>query len=468
MSIVASMKKALLRVPAPFTALILASCLAFGGISPAWADVRKADVIAGYTAEERELTLAECPSIDSEYAALMDEEGNVYFSRQGDAAQQIASITKVMTAIVALDKGDPSAKITVSAAAASIGESSANLQEGDVMSFDAALKALLVPSGNDAAVALAETVGKRIIDEGGSGESDPIKAFVAAMNAKAEEIGCENTLYENPHGLDDEEYVGNLHSTALDQVKVAKRAMEYPEIREVVSHGSTTIEVERDGKTEPVELETTDELLEMYEFAIGIKTGMTDAAGPSFMGAANKEGRELYAVLLDSEDEHQRFVDARMLFEWYYDHVKVLPLAQSEESTSMEIDGQVKDVPLVAEVSHGDWTDKTVKATLADPEATISIFDLEGNVSQTVVFDEIRGTVRPGDKVGTVTYRQRNQVVAEQPLVATEQVDGPDPLTAIAIMWQRLTSGLTGAPTQADSQVYNVMPIIDNNQSSTV
>lgn len=451
-------------------AVCLAVALALPGsfLSPhtALADVRKADVVMDSTVETRGLTVAECPSIESEYAALMDKEGTVYFSRNGDQAQQIASITKVMTAIVALEHAQRDQDITVSADAATIGESSANLQEGDVMDFDAAMKALLVPSGNDAAVALAESVGQHLIDQGLSQQTDPVRAFVEKMNDKAHQLGCQNTVYENPHGLDDGSYVGNLHSTALDQVKVAQCAMGYDEIRSIVSHGSTSIEVEREGEKATVELETTDELLEMYDYAIGVKTGMTDAAGPSFMGAAEKEGRELYVVVLDSEDEHQRFVDARTLFEWYYDHVKVLSLAQSDQQVAMEDEGGVHDVPLIAEVSHGDWMDRTVKATLADPDAQITVFDLEGNVSQSVVFDELRGTVNAGDKVGTVTYRQHNLVVAEQDLVAAERVEGPNPLEALAIMGQRFIGGFSGQPSQADSRVYNVMPVIDDNKTS--
>lgn len=449
-------------------AWVLAFALALGGPACAFADVRKADVIVDESVEARELTVAECPSIESEFAALMDSEGTVYFSRNGDQGAQIASITKVMTAIIALDFGDRDSQIPVSNAAASIGESSANLKQGDFLDFESALKALLIPSGNDAAVALAESVGKTMMDQGTGSGINATETFVAAMNQKAEAIGCTDTLYENPHGLDDEQFAGNLHSTALDQVRVAQCAMTYPEIRAIVSSGSTTIEVEREGHKVPVELETTDLLLAQYEYAIGIKTGMTDAAGPSFMAAAEKEGRELYAVVLYSEDENQRFVDSRILFEWYYDHVKQLNLAQSDFLVTVEDPAISGEVPVIAEVSHGDWIDCTVKATLADPDAKVSVFDLEGNVSQSVLLDDIRGTVNIGDKVGTITYRQHNMVVAEQDLVACERVEGPNPLEALAIMMQRLMGGFSGEASQAESRVYNVMPVINSNKSSVV
>ncbi len=432
----------------------------------AFAEVRKADVISGLTVEQRDIPVAECPSVDAEYAVLANSDGTILFDRNAQSPSHIASITKVMTAIVALDHAKEGTKVTVSEAAATIGESSANLMEGDELDFEAALKALLVPSGNDAALALAETVGAQIAAEGSASSSDPVAAFVQAMNDKAAELGCADTVYENPHGLDDGEYAGNLHSTAADQAKVAQCAMSYDTIRSIVGGGSTTIDVTRDGKTQKVELESTDELLDMYDYAIGVKTGVTDLAGPSFMGAANKDGRELYAVVLGSTDEYQRFQDTKNLFEWAYDHVHDLQLANSDVTTTMTVGEQTDEVPVVAAASLADWIDKTVPATLADPEASISVFDLEGNVSQSVTFEELYGTVHAGDKVGSIVFKQRNQVVAEQDLVACETVEAPNPIEAIQIWWERLVGGLNGAPSQADSIVYNVMPILSSNVSN--
>lgn len=428
----------------------------------AYAEVRKADVIAGVTVEDRDLTIAECPSIDAEYAILVGQDGTVYFERNAEDSSRIASITKVMTAIVAIDNAPDGLFVAVSEGAAEVGESSANLQQGDVLDFESALKALLVPSGNDAAVALAETVGASMIAADPSLGNDPMAAFVSAMNKKAAEIGCTNTVYENPHGLDHGQYDGQLHSSAADQAKVAQCAMQYPLIRDIVSGGSTAITVDRGGSKESVELETTDELLGMYEYAIGIKTGVTDSAGPSFMGAASKDGRELYTVVLGSSDEAQRFVDTKRLFEWAYDHALQLSLANSSETTTMRVGGQSRDVPLIARVSHADWTDRTVPATLSNPDAVVDVFDFEGNISQSLSFNELHGTVNAGDKVGTIVYKQRNQVIAEQDLVACETVDGPNPIDTVAVWWQRVTGGATSA----DTLVYNVMPVINNNKAA--
>ena len=438
--------------------LLIAMLIAPGA---AMAEVRKADIVAGISVDDRGLTVSECPSIDASYAALIAKDGTVYFEREANQPSRIASITKVMTAIVAIDNAPEGTYVGVSQAAAEVGESSAGLQEGDVLDFESALKALLVPSGNDAAVAIAETVGAAMIANDPSLGNDPMSAFVHAMNEKAAQLGCTDTLYENPHGLDDGVYDGQLHSTAADQAKVAKCAMEYQLIRDIVAGGTTKITVTRDGGPAEVELETTDELLEMYKYAIGIKTGVTDSAGPSFMGAASKDGRELYSVVLGSTDEYQRFADTKELFQWAYDHCIELGLANSDQWATMRVNGQSKEVPIIGAASHADWIDRTVPATLADPEAKIEVFDFEGNVSQSVSFDELHGTINAGDKVGTIVFKQRNQVVAEQDLVAAETVEAPNVIDVVSIWWQRLIGG----PAVADSEVYNVMPIISNHRT---
>ena len=446
-----------------FAVLALACALA---PVDAYAEVHKSDIVGGATVEERGLSVAECPSIDAAYAALMDADGTILFSRAGDSPSQIASITKVMTAMVAIDNAPADLYVGVSGAAAAVGESSAGLQEGDVMDFETALKALLVPSGNDAAMAIAEAVGSSMIASNPSLGSDPVAVFVAAMNTKAAEVGCVDTVYENPHGLDDEEWAGNLHSTACDQALVARAAMAYPKIREIVSGGSTSIVVTRNGGKETIELETTDQLLEMYEYAIGVKTGMTLLAGPSFMGASDKDGRMLYSVVLGSADEYQRFVDTQEMMEWGYDHVVEVKLANSDVYATMGRGSDSREVPVMAEVAHLDWADKTVKATLKNTDQTLKVFDLEGNVNQSVELFEVRGNVRIGDKVGKITFIQHNNVLAEEDLVACEDVPAPNFIDAAILWWQSMFGG--AAPGSMESSVYNVMPIIDDNVLSSL
>lgn len=432
------------------------SLVAVPGAGAALADVRRADVVMGQTVEARDLAVAQCPSIDSQYAYVMDAGGTVYFERNADEPVKIASITKVMTAIVALENASLSDKVTVSEAAAEIGESSASLQEGDTLDVESALCALMVPSGNDAAVALAETVGAQLAD----GASDAQATFVNAMNAKAVEIGCADTLYANPHGLDADGFEGDHHSTAADVAKVCAYAMKNETFRSIVAGGDTTIQVVREGNKTDIELESTDELLDIYEYAIGIKTGFTQLAGASFAGAASKDGKELYAVVLNSSSEAQRFADAQTLFEWAYEHEVVYPLAHTPETTTMTVDGTSVEVPVIAEVAHTGWIDRTVKATLADPDAEATVFDLNGNVSQLVELADIDYDVSAGDVVGHITFKQRNNVIAEMDLVACEDVAAPNLIEGIGIWWDRLFRSFSGDPGVASSRTLNETPLI--------
>lgn len=441
----------------------------------AYADVRKADVVFGQTVDERGLSVAQCPDIDAEYAFVMDKDGTVYFERNATSPTQIASITKIMTAVVALDAAASGTvtletPVVVSAAAAAVGESSAGLMEGDSMPLEVALKALLVPSGNDAAVAIAEMIGATLWDAPTDGDvavaiegaTNPTEnAFVAAMNAKAAELGCIDTVFENPHGLDDEEFAGDQHSCASDVAKIAQYAMKNETFRTIVGGGDTAIVVTRtDGSRATINLESTDELIDYYEPAIGIKTGFTALAGPSFAGAANNGEKELYAIVIHSTSEAQRFEDAETLFNWVYEHEVDYTLANSSQAATMTMNGKATEVPIAAEVPHTEWIDKTVKATLSDPTASVRVFDLNGNVSQSLSFNQVTGNVRAGDKVGTITFKQRNAVIAEYDLVACEDVAAPDFFQGIGIWWDRLFRGLSGQPTVAEPLTVNETPLV--------
>ena len=295
-----------------------------------------------------------------------------------------------------------------------------------------------------------------------SGDSD-VKAFVAQMNATAQKLGCTNTVYENPHGLDFDQYNGNLHSTAADQAKVVAYAMTNQTFRSVVGGGSTTISVKRGGSSADVFLETTDGFFDINDDAIGVKTGYTEKAGASFAGAVNKDGQELYAIVLGSTSDSQRFFDADELVEWVFEHRKSYQLANCDQNTQMN----GASVPLVAQVAHDDWIDRTVPATFADPQSAVEVFDLNGNVSQSVQFNELHGSVKAGQVVGTVTFKQRNQVIATQDLVACKDVPAPNFFESIGIAFDRFMRGFSGEDKTATSQLLNTTPLIVDKTTST-
>ncbi len=152
------------------------------------------DIVCGVTAEERGLADAELPDIEAAQAIVMDPNGTVYFERDADTQTKIASITKVMTAIVALENADLSTTITVDHAAATVGESTAHLQEGDTLTLETALRALLIPSGNDAAMAIATTVGA-IIDPA---STDPYATFHPGDERQGCRAGHGRHVHQSP------------------------------------------------------------------------------------------------------------------------------------------------------------------------------------------------------------------------------------------------------------------------------
>ena len=452
--------KASHRVPACLLAVVCAVALCLPGA--AWADVRTSDIVAGQTIQDAGIPSSKAPSIAGDYAIVMDSDGMVYFERDADAQVHIASVTKVMTAVVALDSVPLDTQVVISKYAASIGESTASLKEGDTMPLSEALKALLWPSGNDAAEAIAETVGAMMLQSEGKDASDATACaarFVQAMNDKAAELGMTNTVYANPHGLDGDKYPGEMHSTARDVATLVSYAAQKSAITDITGTDGGTCTVTRGGQQVGLKLESTDLLLKSYEGAFGIKTGFTDSAGECFAGAVKKNGVTLYSVVLHSATEKSRFTDTSTLWDWVFDHRIDYALAQTSQTT---VDQNGNEVPLVAAVPDGAWTDKTVKATLADPTASVKVFDLHGNVSQSVDYRDLSGTVEAGDVVGTITYYQHNEAIATQDLVATETVAGPNVLESLGVWWTRLTAGITGAQTQADAQLYNETPLIND------
>ena len=307
-----------LRAAACLTLVGLLACLP---LAAAFGSVNEDVMVLRLSAAERALPPDRLPDFDASCAALMDEDGTLWFGRNADDAAQIASLTKIMTAIVAADWLDASTMIEVTPEAASVGESSAGLAQGDSMTFDDALKALLTASGNDAASAIAQAAGARMLaQEGSGGDAHACEAaFVEAMNAKAAELGLENSFFANPHGLDFDAFAQGQYSCAADVATMLRAAMQIDLVRANIGFSQADITVQRDGAPVTLALENTDALLGSYPGACAAKTGYTLAAGPCAASAVNRgDGHKYYAVVLGSSSKPQRFVDSAALYDWAY------------------------------------------------------------------------------------------------------------------------------------------------------
>lgn len=238
------------------------------------------------------------PVLSAEAAIAYDTASKtVLYKKNIFEMREMASISKLMTAIIVLDNHKLDEKLTVSKKAADMISSKIWLLPSEEISAENALYGLLIASGNDAAVALAEF------------DSVTEENFVKKMNAKAHEIGLTNTHFSNAAGLDDK----NSYSTAYDILKLSLKALEYPFIKKAVALQKLEIR-STNGKIKH-KLKNTNELLgnDYFNF-YGLKTGKTEGAGPSFVGLAKaKNGNEILTVVLGSNN---RFQDTKVLLDW--------------------------------------------------------------------------------------------------------------------------------------------------------
>lgn len=206
--------------------------------------------------------------------------GNVLFSHNANERRGMASTTKIMTALVAIENAPPDEEFTIPKEAIGIEGSSVYLKEGERLTLRELLYCLLLESGNDAATAIAISVG-------GSEEK-----FVRMMNETAEKLGLTDTSFKNPHGLSDDDHYTTAHDLAI----ITKRAMELPLFREIVA--TKRYSVRYDGTENGRRLVNHNKLLFSAEGVIGVKTGYTKRDGKCLVSAAEKDGMTLIAVTL--------------------------------------------------------------------------------------------------------------------------------------------------------------------------
>ena len=227
------------------------------------------------------------PAISATAAILVDAStGDVLYEKNADQSLPMASTTKIMTAVLTLENASLQDTTTISENAGGVGESSAWLEQGEVLSVEQLLYALLLQSANDSAVALAEHV---------AGSED---AFVEMMNAKALELGLEHTSFSNPHGLDEEGHF----TSARDLASLAAYAMNIQKFREIVV--TDEYQIPWPDHPYPRVMQNHNKLLKMYPDATGIKTGYTFGAGTCLVASAERDDIDLISVVLGGGQDY--------------------------------------------------------------------------------------------------------------------------------------------------------------------
>lgn len=324
---------------------------------------------------------ANAVSTSASSAILMDAaSGRVLYEQNADAKMLIASTTKIMTALVAIREGDPSDVVTVSREAAYTEGSAMYLKEGEQLTLETLLYGLMLCSGNDAAVAVAEHVG-------GS-----VEGFVSLMNETAKELGLTSTSFANPNGLDAEDH----YSTARDMARLACAAMENETFARIVSTKSVSI----NGRT----MSNHNKLLSMAEGCIGLKTGYTKAAGRTLVSCAERNGQRLIAVTLQDGND---WVDHQTLFDYgfsAYSAKRAAVRGQVLERVNIE-GGSGSTIPLVAAESFS-WPLKEGEALEMRVELTRSL----------------KAPITAGTKAGEVVFTVDGQEVGRVGLLCGETV----------------------------------------------
>lgn len=245
------------------------------------------------------------PMINSRIGIIYDRKsGRIIWGKNENKKSAMASTTKIMTCIVVIENADLNAEVKVSAKAAGTGGSRLGLKKDDKITIKDLLYGLMLRSGNDAAVALAEYVGK---DKEG---------FANLMNKKAKELGLKDTHFVTPHGLDDPEH----YTTAYELAKIADYALKNEMFAKIVGTKEHTININGYAK----QLCNTNELLGYLQGVSGVKTGFTNNAGRCLVTSVNRNDFEIITVVLGADTKKIRTADSINLIEYAYENYKYL------------------------------------------------------------------------------------------------------------------------------------------------
>lgn len=355
--------------------------------------------------------LLTCPS-----AILMEASTkSVIYEKAPDERRSPASITKIMTAILifdAIEAGKISLEdeVVTSAYAKSMGGSQVYLEEGEKQTVDTLIKCIMVSSGNDASVAMAEYIA-------GSESS-----FVQMMNERAASLGMENTHFEDCCGLTDSD---NHYTTARDIALMAQELItRYPQIKSYTTIWMENItHVTMQGSKE-FGLANTNKLLKQYPYTTGLKTGSTNKAKYCVCATANKDGVELIAVIMGCPNYKDRFTEAQSLLQFGYTTCKLYQDENPPELMPILVKGGI---------------DKQVPAVYKEKFSWLFVSGEDfSNMEKMLTTNELTAPIEKGEQIGTVMYRLNGKELGSIGIYAGESVREAkffDYLLNIVLQW---------------------------------
>lgn len=361
---------------------------------------------AGAVETEDEITASR---LYARSAVLMDaDSGRILFAKNGQEQRAMASTTKIMTCILALENGDLSDEVAVSTEAASQPAVRLGMREGQRFYLKDLLYSLMLESHNDSAVAVAEHIG-------GS-----VEGFASMMNKKAMELGCGDTYFITPNGLDAEDKTGVHHTTAEDLARIMKYCIMDSEKRDAFleitrTESYTFSDCEGNGSYSCI---NHNSFLHMMEGALSGKTGFTAEAGYCYVGALRQDDRTFIVALLACgwpNNKGYKWSDTRKLMEYALENYHYREIGAEPEQISLKVENGVSD---------GFPSAAPARLETAAETAPFRVL-LKNGEDVTVEYDvpeSVAAPVEEGETLGKIVYRLEGETIREYPVTAAESV----------------------------------------------
>lgn len=366
----------------------------------------------------------DAPETLSPSVILMEEStGTILYEKNSDEAHYPASITKIMTTLLALENGNLSDMVTFSDDAINNTEGSGIARDyGEQMTLEQCLYGVMLESANECAYAVAEHVG------------GTVENFVDMMNAKAKELGCTNTHFANPHGLQDE----NHYTTAHDMALIAQAAYQNETFRIIIGTKMYTIPPTNKHAEETVLRNHHDMLCTyhnanrkyLYPYCVGGKTGYTATANSTLVTYAEKDGMTLICVVMNTQSPNQ-FIDTVNLFDYAFDNFQVLNVAENDTDYSAETtvdNGNLNNIAPFVELDKDAVIVLPKTAEFSDTSSSVEYNDSDPEIAGSITYTYAGRNVGKADikTTGVVVegyaFDNESTEEEEQEVVSTVQV----------------------------------------------
>lgn len=342
------------------------------------------------------------PTINSRKAIVYDRKSKrILYGKNEKVKCAMASTTKIMTATVVLENANLSDEVTINAKAGGTGGSRLGLKKGDKITLNDLLYGLMLRSGNDAAVAIAEYVG-------GS-----VQGFADMMNKKAQELGLTETNFVTPHGLDNSKH----YTTALELAKLTDYALQNEKFAQIVGTKQTSITINGVPRT----IANTNELLGVLNGVVGVKTGFTNGAGRCLVTETKRDDKDIITVVLGADTKKDRTRDSIKLIEYTFSNFKNVNIKE-KALEEFEKWNAINSKRIV--VAKGKEENAKLELNKLGNEIIPLKAEQENNIKITInSITQTEAPIEKGQKIGTLSIKINDEVVENVDIICKEKIE---------------------------------------------